>query len=84
MMGELMEEELGLELESRNLPDFPYFMLGWAKYVKRGLVSSHSFPRRPSDFPFRSSFAGSLFCLAFGNGKKNQGLLSAPRVMKTG
>jgi hypothetical protein len=26
-------------LKAEDLPDFPYFMLGWAKYVKRGLVS---------------------------------------------
>ena len=40
MMGELMEEELeDLNLKAEDLPDFPYFMLGWAKYVKRGLVS---------------------------------------------
>ena len=40
MMGEMMEEEVeDLDLKAEDLPDFPYFMLGWAKYVKRGLVS---------------------------------------------
>lgn len=40
MMGEMMEDEgADLDLKPRDLPDFPYFMLGWAKYVKRGMVS---------------------------------------------
>ncbi len=40
MMGEIMEDEVeDLDLKAEDLPDFPYFMLGWAKYVKRGLVS---------------------------------------------
>jgi hypothetical protein len=40
MIGELMEDEgADLDLKPGDLPDFPYFMMGWAKYVKRGLVS---------------------------------------------
>ena len=40
MMGEMMEDEgADLDLKPRDLPDFPYFMLGWAKYLKRGMVS---------------------------------------------
>ena len=40
MMGKIMEDEVeDLDLKAEDLPDFPYFMLGWAKYVKRGLVS---------------------------------------------
>ena len=40
MIGEMMEDEgADLDLKPQDLPDFPYFMLGWAKYVKRGLIS---------------------------------------------
>lgn len=47
MIGEMMEDELDdLDLKPRDLPDFPYFMMGWAKYVKQGLVSQVTlFPR---------------------------------------
>jgi hypothetical protein len=47
MIGEMMEDELDdLDLKPRDLPDFPYFMMGWAKYVKKGLVSKVTlFPR---------------------------------------
>ena len=47
MIGEMMEDELDdLDLKPRDLPDFPYFMMGWAKYVKQGLVSKVTlFPR---------------------------------------
>ncbi len=40
MIGEMMEDEgADLDLKPEDIPDFPYFMLGWGKYVKRGLVS---------------------------------------------
>ena len=40
MIGEMMEGEgADMDLKPGDLPDFPYFMLGWGKYVKRGLVS---------------------------------------------
>jgi hypothetical protein len=40
MIGEMMEDEgADLDLKPGDLPDFPYFLLGWGKYVKRGLVS---------------------------------------------
>jgi hypothetical protein len=40
MIGEMMQDEVeDLDLKSDDLPDFPYFMLGWASYVKRGLIS---------------------------------------------
>ena len=40
MIGELMEDEgADLDLKTEDVPDFPYFLLGWGKYVKRGLVS---------------------------------------------
>ena len=47
MIGEMMEDELDdLDLKPRDLPDFPYFMMGWSKYVKQGLVSQVTlFPR---------------------------------------
>ena len=47
MIGEMMEDELDdLDLKPLDLPDFPYFMMGWAKYVKQGLVSQVTlFPR---------------------------------------
>jgi hypothetical protein len=47
MIGEMMEDEgADLNLKPGDLPDFPYFMLGWAKYVKRGMVSKVTlFPR---------------------------------------
>ena len=41
MMDELMKDQgLDWDLDPGDLPDFPYFMLGWAKSVKGGVVSS--------------------------------------------
>ena len=41
MMDELMKDQgLDWDLDPGDLPDFPYFMLGWAKSVKGGGVSS--------------------------------------------
>ena len=47
MMGEMMSDmDADLDLKPQDLPDFPYFMLGWAKYVKSGVVSKVTlFPR---------------------------------------
>ena len=47
MIDEMMQDEVeDLDLKSDDLPDFPYFMLGWASYVKRGLISKVTlFPR---------------------------------------
>ena len=40
MMGEMIEDESAdLDMRPGDLPSFPYLMLGWAKYVKRGMVS---------------------------------------------
>jgi hypothetical protein len=47
MLDGLIEDEgADLDLKPGDLPDFPYFMLGWAKYVKSGLVSkAELFPK---------------------------------------
>ncbi|MBT3637660.1 MAG: hypothetical protein HN531_12020 [Opitutae bacterium] len=47
MIDEMMQDGVeDLDLKSDDLPDFPYFMLGWASYVKRGLISKVTlFPR---------------------------------------
>lgn len=44
MLNELMkDQDLDFNLKSSDIPDFPYFMLAWAKNVKRGMVAKAEF-----------------------------------------
>ena len=82
MMGEMMEEELeDLDLKAEDLPDFPYFMLGWAKRQTRSGFKGHSFPLVVQVIsPFRSFVCRvSFFCLAYGlTGEEKPRFLLSP------
>jgi hypothetical protein len=44
MLDELIkEQDVDLNLKASDIPDFPYFMLAWAKNVKRGMIAKAEF-----------------------------------------